>query len=156
MPKLDIDLDTMEKLAALMEERGLTELVFEEEDSKIRMQRGPIGGAVVSAPAAAAPVAPAPMAAASPAASPAAASSGADHPGAVPSPMVGTIYLAPQPGAPDFISVGAAVKEGDTLLIVEAMKVMNQIPAPRSGTVSAILVKDGQPVEFGEALVVIE
>ncbi len=80
----------------------------------------------------------------------------AKHPGAVPSPMVGTAYLAPSPGARPFVDVGQTVKAGETLLIIEAMKTMNQIPAPRSGTVTQILVEDGQPVEFGEPLMIIE
>jgi acetyl-CoA carboxylase biotin carboxyl carrier protein len=80
----------------------------------------------------------------------------AKHPGAVPSPMVGTAYLAPSPGARPFVDVGQAVKAGETLLIIEAMKTMNQIPAPRSGTVTQILVEDGQPVEFGEPMMIIE
>lgn len=166
MPKFDIDLDTLEKLATIMEEKGLTELVFEEDESKLKLQRGPLGGGVFAAPTlpsalpAPLPGAPLPgtptgaMSSSAPAAS--AAPSSGDHPGAVPSPMVGTTYLAPQPGSANFVSVGSSVKEGDTLLIIEAMKVMNQIPAPKSGTVTAILVEDGQPVEFGEALVVIE
>jgi acetyl-CoA carboxylase biotin carboxyl carrier protein len=105
-----------------------------------------------AAPAAAQPAAPAPAAAA-PAATPAAPA--ADHANAVKSPMVGTCYLAPEPGAANFIAVGKSVKEGDTLLIVEAMKVMNPITAPKSGTVTAILVDNAQPVEFDQPLVVI-
>jgi len=111
------------------------------------------------APVAAAPVAAAPAAPAAPAAesAPAAPSQNmANHPGAVNSPMVGTVYLAPSPGAADFVSVGAQVKEGETMMIIEAMKVMNPIPAPRGGTVKAILVSDAQPVEFGDPLIVIE
>ena len=80
----------------------------------------------------------------------------AKHPGAIPSPMVGTAYLAPSPGARPFVDVGQMVKAGETLLIIEAMKTMNQIPAPRSGTVTQILVEDGQPVEFGEPMMIIE
>jgi acetyl-CoA carboxylase biotin carboxyl carrier protein len=87
---------------------------------------------------------------------PAATNDPAKHPGAVPSPMVGTAYLAPSPGARPFVDIGQAVKAGDTLLIIEAMKTMNQIPATRSGTVTQILIEDGQPVEYGEALVIIE
>lgn len=147
---MKVDLDLIEKLADLMEDKGLTEVELEEDDSKIRVKRGPDGG-YVAAPMAAAPSAPV---AAAPAEAPAQDMS--KHPGAVTSPMVGSIYLAPQPGAARFVSQGATVKEGDTLLIIEAMKVMNQIPAPKSGTVTQILVEDGQPVEFGEALVVIE
>lgn len=157
MAKLDVDVELVGKLAALMDENDLTEVLIEDDDTKLRLQRG--GATVVAAPAAvaAAPVAavaPAPVAAA-PAAEAPAADAGS-HPGAVPSPMVGTVYLSPQPGAANFVSVGASVKEGQTLLIIEAMKVMNQIPAPKAGTVTEILVTDGQPVEFGEPLVIIE
>jgi len=108
---------------------------------------------------AAAPVAATPAPAAAPAAAttPAAASDDpASHPGAVPSPMVGTVYMQAEPGAPAFISVGASISEGDTLLIVEAMKTMNHIPAPKSGTIKRILVEDGAAVEFGTPLVIIE
>jgi acetyl-CoA carboxylase biotin carboxyl carrier protein len=101
--------------------------------------------------------APAPVAAPAAATAPAAASDDpASHPGAVPSPMVGTIYMQAEPGAPAFISVGASISEGDTLLIVEAMKTMNHIPAPKSGTIKRILVEDGAAVEFGTPLVIIE
>ena len=96
------------------------------------------------------------MAAAAVAAAPAAGADLAKHPGAVPSPMVGTAYWAPEPGAKPFIDVGSKVSAGQTLLIIEAMKTMNQIPSPRAGTVTQILVEDGQPVEFGEPLVIIE
>lgn len=150
MAKLDIDLELIEKLAGIMEDKGLSELTIEEKDSKIRLGRG--GGAVTyaaPAPIAAAPP-PGPAAAAAPAA-PASAPAGS-----VESPMVGTVYLAAQPGAANFVSVGAKVNKGDTLVIIEAMKVMNQIPAPKAGTVTQILVADGEPVEFGQLLVVIE
>lgn len=153
MAKLDVDIELVGKLAELMEEKGLTEVLIEEDDTKLRLQRG--GGTIMAAPAAVA----APVAAASAPAAPAGEAAAADagsHPGAVPSPMVGSVYLAPQPGAANFISVGAKVKEGQTLLIIEAMKVMNQIPAPKAGTVTEILVTDGQPVEFGEPLVIVE
>lgn len=151
MAKHSVDIELIEKLADLMEEKGLTELIVEEDDSKLRLSRGAV---VAAAPVAAAPAPAAPAAvAAAPAAAPADA---AKHPGAVTSPMVGTAYLAPQPGAANFISVGAKVAAGDTLLIIEAMKVMNQIPATKSGTVTEILIADGAPVEFGEALVIIE
>jgi acetyl-CoA carboxylase biotin carboxyl carrier protein len=101
--------------------------------------------------------APAPVATPAAATAPAAASDDpASHPGAVPSPMVGTIYMQAEPGAPAFISVGASISEGDTLLIVEAMKTMNHIPAPKSGTIKRILVEDGAAVEFGTPLVIIE
>jgi acetyl-CoA carboxylase biotin carboxyl carrier protein len=154
MSKMKVDLDLIEKLADLMEDKGLTEIELEEDDSKIRVKRGGDGG-YIAAPMPASPMA-APAAAPGAPGSDAPAADMSKHPGAVSSPMVGTVYLAPQPGAANFVSQGAAVKEGDTVLIIEAMKVMNQIPAPKSGTVTQILVEDGQPVEFGEALVVIE
>jgi acetyl-CoA carboxylase biotin carboxyl carrier protein len=100
--------------------------------------------------------APAPIAASATAAAPAAALDLAKHPGVVPSPMVGTAYWSPEPGAKPFVEVGMKVSDGQTLLIIEAMKTMNQIPSPRAGTVTQILVEDGQPVEFGEPLMIIE
>ena len=151
MAKRDVDIDLIEKLADLMEEKDLSELSIEDEKGKLRLQRG--GGAM---PAMMAAPQMAPAAAAPAAAAAAAPADAAANPNAVKAPMVGTIYMAPQPGAANFISVGAKVAEGDTILIIEAMKVMNQIPAPKAGTVKEILVTDGQPVEFGEALVVIE
>ncbi|WP_420724484.1 acetyl-CoA carboxylase biotin carboxyl carrier protein [Hwanghaeella sp. LZ110] len=150
MAKLDVDIELIEKLADLMADKGLTELVVEEDDTKLRLQRG--GGAPVYA------AGPAPIPAAAPSAAVAAptAETAGNHPGAIKAPMVGTAYLSPQPGAANFVSVGAKVAAGDTVLIIEAMKVMNQIPAPKAGTVTQILVADGEPVEFGEALLVIE
>jgi acetyl-CoA carboxylase biotin carboxyl carrier protein len=147
--KLTVDQDLIRQLAKLLEETGLSEIEIEQDDNRIRVGRG--GGRVVATAPAAAPA----PAAAAPAA-PAAPSDPAKHPGAVNSPMVGTAYLAPSPGSKPFADVGQHVKAGDTLLIVEAMKTMNQIPAPRSGKVTQILVEDGQPVEFGEALMIIE
>ena len=140
-------------LALLLDETNLTEIEIERAGLRLRVARN------VSI-AAAAPVSyqPAPVAAA-PAAAPVATAPSADiskHPGAVPSPMVGTAYLASEPGAKPFIDVGSKVKVGDTLIIIEAMKTMNQIPSTRAGTVTQILVEDGQPVEFGEPLVIIE
>jgi acetyl-CoA carboxylase biotin carboxyl carrier protein len=144
-------------LAVILRETELTEIEVERNGLKIRVARQLT--AYLPPPAAAAPVighhAPsAPVATAAHAApSPA---ERASNPGAVKSPMVGTAYHAPQPGAPPFVKVGAEVKEGQTLLIIEAMKTMNQIPAPRAGKVVEILVKDGQPVEFGEVLMIVE
>jgi acetyl-CoA carboxylase biotin carboxyl carrier protein len=145
--KLAVDQDLIRDLAKLLDETGLSDIEIEQDGTRIRVGRGG-GRAVAAAPAMPAPPAPAPIAAAS--------ADPGKHPGAVPSPMVGTAYLAPSPGAKPFIDVGSVVKAGDTLLIVEAMKTMNQIPAPRAGTVTQILVEDGQPVEFGEPLVIIE
>jgi len=145
--KSTIDQDLIRELAKLLEETGLSELEVEQEGTRIRVARG--GRAVAAAPA---PVVIAPVAAA-----PAAGTTDSGkHAGAVTSPMVGTAYLAPSPGAKNFVEVGSRVKAGDTLLIIEAMKTMNQIPAPRSGTVTQILVEDGQPVEFGEAMMIVE
>jgi acetyl-CoA carboxylase biotin carboxyl carrier protein len=147
--KSNIDQDLIRELAKLLEETGLSELEVEQEGTRIRVARG-ARNLVAAAPM------PAPVAHA---AAPAAAASSAEagkHPGGVTSPMVGTAYLAPSPGAKAFIEVGTKVKAGDTLLIIEAMKTMNQIPAPRSGTVTQILVEDGQPVEFGEVMLIVE
>ncbi|MBI1403867.1 MAG: acetyl-CoA carboxylase biotin carboxyl carrier protein [Porphyrobacter sp.] len=154
---MNIDTALVRELAELLNETGLTEIEVEDDDRKIRVSRGAVAAAApvyASAPAAPAPVAPAaaPAAAAPAAPEPAA---GPDMANAVKSPMVGTCYLAPEPGAANFIAVGKEVKEGDTLLIVEAMKVMNPITAPKAGTVSAILVENAQPVEFDQPLVVI-
>ena len=145
--KSGIDADAVRDLARLLKETGLTEIEIEHKGARIRVSRG--GGVAVAAPA----PAPAPAASA-PAPSAAPASSGPVA-GAVPSPMVGTVYMSPEPGKPAFISVGKTVKEGDTLFIVEAMKTMNAITAPKGGTVREITVADGTPVEFGQTLCVI-
>ena len=148
--------ELVKALANILDDTGLAELEYETDDVAIRLSR--VSGA---APVAAvAPVA-APAAVAAPTAAPAAQSAegAADlsaHPGAVMSPMVGTAYISPEPGAPAFVEEGNTVKKGQTLLIVEAMKVMNPITAPQDGTVSKIMVKNAQPIEFGEVLVVIE
>ncbi|WP_338033035.1 acetyl-CoA carboxylase biotin carboxyl carrier protein [Hwanghaeella grinnelliae] len=146
MAKLTVDTDLVDVLADLMEKKGLTEVEVTVGDQTLRLSKGGTAPAVTHM---AAPVAAAPAPAAAPAAP-------AEHPGAIKSPMVGTIYLSPQPGNPAFISVGDTVTEGQTLLIVEAMKVMNPIPAPRAGKVTAILVDDAEPVEFDQPLVVLE
>lgn len=153
---MNIDTALVRELAELLNETGLTEIEVEDDDRKIRVSRGAVAAAApVYAAAPAAPAAPAPAAAApAPSAAPA-AEAGPDLKNAVKSPMVGTAYLTPEPGAAPFIAVGKDVKEGDTLLIVEAMKVMNPITAPRSGTVTAILIETAQPVEFDQPLVVI-
>ena len=151
---MNIDTALVRELAELLNETGLTEIEVEDDDRKIRVSRGAVAAATPVYAAAPAPSAPAPAAAA-PAPSEPAAPAGPDLSNAVKSPMVGTCYLTPEPGAAPFIAVGKPVKEGDTLLIVEAMKVMNPITAPRSGMVSAILVDHAQPVEFDQPLVVI-
>jgi len=143
-----IDHDMIRDLAKLLDETGLTEIEFQRDGMSVRVARHgtlpmPRQRADVAVPApptvaAAAQVAP------------------AKHPGLVASPMVGTAYLAPAPGERPFVEVGGQVKAGDILMIIEAMKTMNQIPAPRSGTVIQILVEDGQPVEYGEPLMILE
>jgi acetyl-CoA carboxylase biotin carboxyl carrier protein len=143
-----IEADLVRQLAELLNQNDLTEIEVEDGDRKIVVKRNLL---VASAPAPAAPAAAAPSAP-----PPAAAASPASHPGAVKSPMVGTAYRSPEPGAAAFCEVGSKVKQGDTLLIIEAMKTMNQIPAPRAGTVKAILVENAQPVEYGEPLIIIE
>lgn len=161
----DADVAFIRALAELLNENDLTELqvkrAYAEDDTlNVRVSRKPPQQIVAAQHLqAAAPQAVAAGPAASPVASADAAEAGADpasHPGAVTSPMVGTVYMQPEPDAPAFISVGASVSEGDTLLIVEAMKTMNHIPAPRSGTIKRILVGDGDAVEFGAPLVIIE
>jgi acetyl-CoA carboxylase biotin carboxyl carrier protein len=151
--KTGIDQQLIRDLAGILNETNLTEIEVELDAFKVRVSRQAPAVHAVAAPA---PVyaAPAPVpAAAVPAASAAPADTAKN---AVPSPMVGTAYLSPSPDAKPFVEVGQAVKEGQTLLIIEAMKTMNQIPSPRSGTVTAILVEDAQPVEYGMPLVVIE
>jgi acetyl-CoA carboxylase biotin carboxyl carrier protein len=151
------DTALVKALADILDEAGLAELEYETADLSVRLSR--VSGAAPVAPVAtvAAPAAPVAAAPAASAAAPAADSAdAASHPGAVTSPMVGTVYVAPEPDAPNFIEVGGTVKKGQTLLIVEAMKVMNPITAPADGTVKQILVQNAQPVEFGEVLVVIE
>lgn len=141
MAKFDVDSDLVRKLASLINETGLTELEYSEGEKRIRLQRG--GGVLAPAqqPAVSAPVV---------------AEVPAIPVDAMTSPMVGTAYLAGAPGAKPFAPVGTKVKAGDTLLIIEAMKVMNPIKAPKGGTIAQVLVADAQPVEFGQPLVVIE
>jgi acetyl-CoA carboxylase biotin carboxyl carrier protein len=145
-----VDHELIRELARLLDETNLTEIEFERDGQRVRVARQAQAAAFpVSAPAPAPPVATA-TGTSEPVSDP------AKHPGVVPSPMVGTAYLGPEPGARPFVEVGSQVRAGQTLLIVEAMKTMNQIPAPRSGRVVQILVEDAQPVEFGEPLMVIE
>jgi len=148
-PGPSVDHDAIRALAKLLDETGLTEIAIEQDGASIRVARH------------AAPVATRPRGAEMPVAVPTATPAAAavdptQHPGVVVSPMVGTAYRASEPGARPFVEVGTQVKTGDTLLIIEAMKTMNQIPSPRSGTVIQILVEDGQPVEYGEPLLIIE
>ncbi|MCZ7448510.1 acetyl-CoA carboxylase biotin carboxyl carrier protein [Agrobacterium rhizogenes] len=158
--KQGIDKELIRELANILNDTDLSEIEVEQEDLRIRVSRAAPAPATVyaAAPAAYAPAPAAAAPAAAPAvAAPAAPAAPARNPAnTVSSPMVGTVYLSPAPGARPFIEVGATVKEGQTILIVEAMKTMNQIPAPKSGKVVEIVVNDAQPVEYGEALVVIE
>jgi len=160
MSRNDADVAFIKALAELLNENDLTEVnvkrEYGENDSlNVRVSKHMMQAAPVQAapPSFAAAPGPAPQAT-----DPAAETGGnpADHPGAVTSPMVGTIYLAPEPGASNFVSIGSQVAEGDTLLIIEAMKTMNHIPAPRAGVVKRILVGDASPVEFGAPLMIIE
>ena len=151
-PKSGVDQALLRDLAAIMNDTGLAEIEIEQPGLRLRVARGTQQVMAYAQPA---PSAPAPAAAAA-APAPAAAADPTKLPGAVKSPMVGTTYRAPAPGSANFIEVGQEVKVGQTMIIIEAMKTMNQIPAPRAGKVTHIFVTDGQPVEFGEALVVIE
>lgn len=144
--KIEVDPELVRELSRLLEENKLTEIEVQRGDQRVRVSRG---GVVQSAAAMHAPTASGPIATAKPA-------EHSKHPGAVPSPMVGTAYRSPQPGAKPFVEEGVQVREGETLLIIEAMKTMNAIAAPRAGKIVKILVEDGQPVEFGEPLMIIE
>ena len=157
------DVQFIEALAVLLREHDLNEVEvnreFGQDDSlTVRVARGSqvLATAPISNPAIAAPIQEGVTISGSIQSSEANIDDPANHPGAVTSPMVGTIYMQPEPGAPAFISVGASISEGDTLLIVEAMKTMNQIPAPKSGIIKRILVEDGAAVEFGSPLAIIE
>ncbi|CAN1557330.1 AccB Biotin carboxyl carrier protein [Caulobacteraceae bacterium] len=161
MSQSGFDTKLVKDLARILRDTDLSEIEVENEGVRVRVARqANIAPQMVQAqvPMAQAPIAMAPAAANSASAAPATAPAAdpAKHPGAVPSPMVGTVYTQPEPGASAFIKVGDTVKEGQQLFIIEAMKTMNPVPSPRSGTVTAILVHDAQPVEYGEALCVIE
>ncbi|CAP55291.1 acetyl-CoA carboxylase biotin carboxyl carrier protein [Gluconacetobacter diazotrophicus] len=147
MSRLLVDADAIRALAEILTETGLTEIEIAEKDNRIRVVRAAAGAlhavpaapvATAAAPAAAMPVDP------------------AKHPGAVTSPMVGVAYLTPDPGSPPFVTEGQSVTAGQTLMLIEAMKTFNQIKAPRAGTLKTLLVASGDPVEFGEALAIIE
>jgi acetyl-CoA carboxylase biotin carboxyl carrier protein len=144
------------ELALLLDETSLTEIEIERAGLRVRVARNISIAAGIPAGLTAMAAAPAAAAAVASAASAAIGTDFSKHPGVVPSPMVGTAYWSPEPGAKPFIEVGSKVTAGQTLLIIEAMKTMNQIPSPRAGTVTQILIEDGQPVEFGEPLVIIE
>jgi acetyl-CoA carboxylase biotin carboxyl carrier protein len=151
---MNIDTALVRELAELLNETGLTEIEVEDDDRRIRVARGVAGTVQAFAPASGTMAYDDGPPAAAPGAAPDSAA-GAEHAGALKSPMVGTAYLAPEPGKPNFIKVGDTVAEGDTLLIVEAMKVMNPITADKAGTIRAVLVGNAQPVEFDQPLVVI-
>lgn len=148
----DVSATLLEKLAETMGNAGLSEIEYVDGDRSLRLSRA---AQVMAAPVAAAPAmaaAPA-LAAAAPAATAAPAPEPVSDVKTIDSPMVGTVYLAPEPGAGDFVNIGEEIKEGDTLMIIEAMKVMNHLPSPASGIVRRVLVSDGQPVEFGQPLI---
>jgi acetyl-CoA carboxylase biotin carboxyl carrier protein len=148
MAKFDVDEALIRKLAELLEQTGLTEIEYENGPQRIRVNKQMLAAATAAASPAAAPAGPAPVA----------VKAAADGPpaGAVTSPMVGTVYLSAEPGASPFVKVGDRVTKGQTVVIIEAMKVMNPIPAPSGGTVREILISDGRPVEYGEVLMVID
>jgi len=153
MKSLPFDAAAVRALAGILEDTGLTEIEIEGKEGRIRVARAPapvVATAAVAVPAEAPPVA---STAATP---PAPEPDDAHHPGAVLSPMVGIIYLTPEPGAPPFVTIGAAVAAGQTLLLIEAMKTFNQIKATKEGTVSRILVASGTPVEYGQPLMIVE
>lgn len=153
MTRIPIDPDSIRRLAAVLVETGLTEIEIAEKDSRIRVVRGAAPGEMVVAAVPAAVVAAAPVAVAP---APAAVDDPSSHPGAINSPMVGVAYLAPEPGAANFVAVGQQVAAGQTVLLIEAMKTFNQIKAPKAGTVTRILVENSAPVEYGEVLMILE
>jgi acetyl-CoA carboxylase biotin carboxyl carrier protein len=152
---LNVDTTLIETLAELLQRTGLTEIELCEGESRIRVARTPAPiVSTVMGPAVAGPTMA--LGTAEATGRPATAESEASHPGTLRAPMVGTVYLTPEPGAQPFVSVGSTVQEGQTLLIIEAMKVMNPLRAPHGGRVTRILVSNGDPVEYGEALLIIE
>jgi len=146
MKKITVDQNLIRTLSRLLDETGLDEIELGDGDHHVRVARGPRGAPPAT-------IAPAPIAAVEPTAEAAADTA---HPDAITSPMVGTVYVAPEPSAAPFVRAGDSVAEGQTLMIIEAMKVMNPIRAPRGGKVTRILVENGDPVEFGEALLILE
>jgi acetyl-CoA carboxylase biotin carboxyl carrier protein len=151
---MKIDSKAIKQLAGLLDETGLTEIEVAEGEQLIRVNKG--GSVIQAAPAAAPAMASDPTIPQQATTDAPAEAVAENHPGAITSPMVGTVYMAAEPGAPNFVSKGDSVAAGDTLIIVEAMKVMNPIKAPKAGTVKQILVQNEQPVEFGDVLLVIE
>ena len=152
-----IDNESVRRLAELLDETGLTEIEYDDGDIRIRVARQQAGAIAYAAPPHAGPAEAGASAAQTAAPAPEApAAVAADHPGAVTSPMVGTVYLSPEPGAATFIGVGDSVSVGQTLMLVEAMKTFNEIKAPHAGTVTQIVVENGVPVEFGDVLAIVE
>ena len=151
MTRIPTDPEQIRQLAAVMAEHGLTEVELVDKDTRVRVVRGGNGGEAAIQSAAAAVTEPAPRLSA-----PAIPDNGSNHPGAVTSPMVGVAFLAPEPGAQYFVSVGQPVTVGQTLLLIEAMKTFNQIKAAKAGTVTKIIVQNSSPVEFGELLMIVE
>lgn len=147
MAEFELDETAIRRLAALLEETGLTEIEYASGDQRIKVSKGAITAASAAAPR---------VSSAAAADDSAAGAPSEGHPGAVTSPMVGTVYLSPEPGATPFIKAGDQVSEGQTLLLIEAMKTYNPIRAPRAGRVVRILISDGTPVEFGEELLILE
>lgn len=154
MAKFEMDTEFVRKLAEILEENDLGEIELADGDRRIRLARPAVTYA--AAPVAAAPAPPLAAVPGAPAAATAGPSDLAKHPGVVKSPMVGTAYLAPEPGKPNFVSIGDKITAGQTLLIIEAMKTFNPIKAPKAGTLTQILIDNAQPVEFGEALMIVE
>lgn len=152
-----VDPDLVRELAQILRDSGLSEIEVSQGESRLRLTRAVASAPVIAAPS---PAPAAPIAAHAPPPPPAEPETRQEdprnHPGAVHSPMVGTVYLSPEPGAPLFVKIGDRVTEGQTLLMVEAMKTFNPIPAPRAGRVARMLIGDGQPVEFGQPLVILE
>lgn len=155
MSRVPFDAEAIRKLAMILAETGLTEIEIAEKDSRIRVARAhPPAATYAAPPSMPAPVAPAPAPAAAPVVE--AVADLAKHPGAVLSPMVGVAYMSPEPGSPAYVTVGQKVTEGQTLLLIEAMKTFNQIKATKSGTVAQVLIVSGTPVEYGEPLMILE
>ncbi len=150
MTRTPFDAEAIRTLAAILTETGLTEIEIGEKDSRIRVARAPAPVSYAPGPAPEPGAKPAPLPAA------AVAMDASTHPGAVLSPMVGVAYLSPEPGLPPYVAAGQTVVAGQTLLLIEAMKTFNQIKAPKSGTITQILVVSGAPVEYGEVLVIVE
>ncbi len=154
MTRIPIDPDTIRALAAVLSETGLSEIEIAEKDSRIKLVRGTGGGAAPTVVAVTPTGAPPPQPASPP--TTVSVQDMTTHPGAVVSPMVGVAYLLPEPGASPFVTVGQTVAAGQTLLLIEAMKTFNQIKAPKAGTITAILVQNSAPVEYGEVLMILE